>query len=278
MQYRLNYEMVSVLTIFFCIIGASGAPETVLKGYMSLNKAISVPVTYLGGTVLNAVGVGINAPFGLKNHLIIDKASKICHNFLVFEISINVFFIFIRRLKMQARGPLMIEHRLIERFLSVIKGVLAKIESKQTIDPVFIDVAVDFIQVYADRTHHGKEEDILFRKLDHKPLTEEDRRVMNELIDEHVFGRQTTEALIAANNRYRNGDENSLAEIVAKLRILTEFYPEHIEKEDKVFFPSSRNYFSDEEDQAMLKEFYEFDRKMIHEKYESVVKKFESRL
>jgi hemerythrin-like domain-containing protein len=178
---------------------------------------------------------------------------------------------------MQARAPLMIEHRLIERFLSVIKGVLAEIESKRKIDPVFVDKAVDFIRVYADRTHHGKEEDILFRKLNNKPLIAEDRRIMKELIEEHVFGRQTTEALIAANTRYRNGDEAALTDIAAKLHILTEFYPKHIEKEDKLFFPSSRNYFTDEEDQAMLAEFREFDRKMIHEKYQSVVEKFERR-
>jgi hemerythrin-like domain-containing protein len=177
---------------------------------------------------------------------------------------------------MQARGPLMIEHRLIERMLSVIKGVLAKIESKHKIDPVFVDIAVDFFRVYADRTHHGKEEDILFRELNNKPLTTEDRRVMKELIEEHLFVRQTTKSLVDANTRYRNGDETALTDIAAKLQTLTEFYPRHIEKEDKVFFPSSRNYFTDEEDQAMLAGFFEFDRKMIHEKYKSVVEGFES--
>lgn len=49
----------------------------------------------------------------------------------------------------------------------------------------------------------------------------------------------------------------------------------HIEKEDKVFFPSSRAYFSEQEDQAMLDEFREFDKKMIHEKYKSVVEALE---
>jgi hemerythrin-like domain-containing protein len=176
---------------------------------------------------------------------------------------------------MQARGPLMIEHRLIERMLSVIKGVLAKIESKHKVDPVFVDIAVDFIRVYADRTHHGKEEDILFRELNIKQLAAEDRQIMKELIEEHVFGRQTTKALVDANTRYRNGDDTALTEIAAKLQTLTEFYPKHIEKEDKVFFPSSRRYFTDEEDQAMLAEFWEFDRKMIHEKYKSVVEGLE---
>ncbi len=169
----------------------------------------------------------------------------------------------------------MIEHRLIERMLLIIKGILAKIESKHKVDPVFVDIAVDFIRVYADRTHHGKEEDILFRELNKKALTPEDRQIMKELIEEHVFGRQTTKSIVEANTRYRNGDETALVDITTNLKTLTEFYPRHIEKEDKVFFPSSRIYFTDEEDQAMLKEFWAFDRKMIHEKYKTLIEGFE---
>jgi hemerythrin-like domain-containing protein len=178
---------------------------------------------------------------------------------------------------MQARGPLMIEHRLIERMLSVIKGVLAEIESKHEVDPVFVDVAVDFIRVYADRTHHGKEEDILFRELKKKTLNPLDSQIMKELIEEHVFGRQTTKALVEANARYRNGDETALADIAAGFKSLTEFYPRHIEKEDKIFFPSSRAYFTDDEDQAILAEYGEFDRNMIHEKYKSLVDGYQKR-
>ena len=178
--------------------------------------------------------------------------------------------------KIQARAPLMIEHRLIERMLSVVKGELSEIESKRKVDPVFVDVAVDFIRVYADRTHHGKEEDILFRELKNKPLSADDRRIMDELLHEHVFGRQTTKALVEANTRYRNGDETALAEIADKLRTLVEFYPKHIQKKDKVFFPAARAYFTNEEDQAMLAEFWEFDRKMIHEKYKSVVERLDA--
>lgn len=176
---------------------------------------------------------------------------------------------------MQARGPLMIEHRLIERMLSALENVVTTIDDENTVDPVTIDLAVDFIRVYADRTHHGKEEDILFRDLKTKPLSEEDARIMNELIEEHVFGRETTQALVDANTRYRGGDPAALADIADKLRTLIDFYPKHIAKEDKVFFPAARAYFTDQEDQAMLAEFYTFDRKMIHEKYETLVGHFE---
>ena len=172
---------------------------------------------------------------------------------------------------MQSRGPLMVEHRLIEQMLGLIRTAIGQIELENKADPVFVDNAVDFIQMYADRTHHGKEEDILFRNLDKKDLSAEDRQVMNELIAEHVFGRKTAKALVDANTRYRNGDASALASIAAQLKALVEFYPKHIEKEDKIFFPASRAYFTDDEDLAMLAEFWEFDRKMIHEKYKAVV-------
>jgi len=179
-------------------------------------------------------------------------------------------------MKMQARGLLMIEHRLIEKMISLIKKNLEEVESTDKIDPVFVDTVVDFIGMYADRTHHGKEEDIMFQEMKKRSLSEEDQRIMNELIDEHVFGRQTTRDLIEANNRYKNNDESALVDIVDQLKILVDFYPKHIEKEDKVFFPDSRSYLTEEEDQAMLSEFREFDKNMIHEKYRSVVERLES--
>lgn len=169
----------------------------------------------------------------------------------------------------------MIEHRLIERMLSVIKNMLSEIESKQQLDANLVDDVVDFIKVYADRTHHGKEEDILFREMDKKPLSAEDRKLMNELIDEHVFGRNTTKALAEANTRYRNGEKTALGEIADNFHALLELYPRHIDKEDNRFFPASRTYFTEEEDKKMLEDFWEFDRKLIHEQYESLMEKLE---
>jgi hemerythrin-like domain-containing protein len=56
---------------------------------------------------------------------------------------------------MQARGLLMVEHRLIERMIPAIKEAVAEIETTHGVAPVFVDTVVDFIRFYADRTHHG---------------------------------------------------------------------------------------------------------------------------
>jgi hemerythrin-like domain-containing protein len=172
---------------------------------------------------------------------------------------------------MQARAPLMIEHRLIERMLKIIRKEAERMRETNEIDPVFIDNVVDFVRVYADRTHHGKEEDILFRDLAKKNMTGEEKKIMGELIQEHVLGRKTVGELVEAKKRHLAGDRSALATIGEKLELLVTFYPRHIEKEDKVFFPAMMKYLSEEEQERMLGEFWEFDRNMIHEKYRHLV-------
>jgi hemerythrin-like domain-containing protein/rubredoxin len=163
------------------------------------------------------------------------------------------------------------EHRLIERMVNIMKKKLTGVNKPEDLDPGFIDIAVDFFKTYADRCHHGKEEDILFKKLETKNLREEHQKTMNELIKEHFYARKTVTKLKGANQMYANGDIDSLDEIKSLLEELVTFYPKHIEKEDKRFFYPSMDYFSKNEKNVMLDDFWNFDRKMIHEKYERIV-------
>ena len=164
----------------------------------------------------------------------------------------------------------MIEHRLIEKMFGISQKVVLKIKNDEVIDPPFIDTIVDFIRTYADRTHHGKEEDILFAKLKTKNLNEKDTTMMNDLINDHRYARSLVGDLLDAKNNYISGDKSYLPVIIEKLETLINFYPSHIRKEDREFFPNTELYFTNEELDNMLSDFWEFDRKMIHEKYQKV--------
>ncbi len=168
-------------------------------------------------------------------------------------------------------GPLMIEHRLIERMIDVMKEKLLLIEKEKKVDPEFIETAVDFIRTYADRCHHGKEEDILFRDLGEKELKNEHRRTLEELVEEHRWGRKMTGRLVEANVQYAQGNQEALSTLMDCIKSLVDFYPKHIEKEDKHFFIPCMDYFTDSEKEAMLKEEWEFDRGLIHEQYRNRV-------
>ena len=168
---------------------------------------------------------------------------------------------------MKPRGPLMVEHRLLEKMLDITSKELALISKTGKVNPIFIDTLVDFIRTYADRTHHGKEEDILFKALEHKDMHSDDQRMMQDLVTDHILSRKVVGELVAANKNYVAGDVNSMGVIVDKLSFLLNLYPNHISKEDKLFFPNTEKYFSDEELDKMLDDFREFDSRMIHEKY-----------
>ncbi len=183
---------------------------------------------------------------------------------------------------MQPIGPLMIEHRLIERLIAQMGRELTRIKDNikvdrefAFVDPVFIDTAVDFMKTYADRTHHGKEEDILFAALAKKDLSPEHRQTMAELIEDHAWGRRTTASLVEAKNDFLLDRAGALDDLLLHLEELVVFYPRHIEKEDKGFFIPCMAYFSEAEKAELLAEMAEFDQRMIHEKYRGIVEGIE---
>jgi hemerythrin-like domain-containing protein len=174
---------------------------------------------------------------------------------------------------MKPIGPLMWEHRLIEEMIWLLNKEVENITSKSEINLILIDQAVDFFRTYADRTHHGKEEDILFRVLAKKPLSNDHSKTMEELIEEHVQAREKVGSLIDAKKKYLAGT-GEIGPIADCLRELTAFYPPHITKEDKHFFFPCLDYLNISEQERMLQDFWEFDRLMIHEKYSKLVEEF----
>jgi hemerythrin-like domain-containing protein len=177
--------------------------------------------------------------------------------------------------KMMPIAPMMIEHRLIERMIEVMRTELDRFLQEKKAYPDLILTFVDFVRTYADRCHHGKEEYILFRELEKKDLSKEHRDTMGQLIKDHKWARQQTGDLVEATEKYAAGDEGMFLIITARLKALTDFYPQHIEKEDKHFFLPVMRYFSKEERDAMLQEGFEFDQSLIHDKYKQIVEQSE---
>jgi hemerythrin-like domain-containing protein len=177
---------------------------------------------------------------------------------------------------MKPIGPLMWEHRLIERMIKQVAAEQERMKAGYKGTPGFIEQAVDFFRTYADRTHHGKEEDILFKHLEDRKLAPELKKIMDELVQEHVQARKMVGALSEAGKDYGKGNSKAKASIMSLLKDIGAFYPVHIEKEDKRFFFPILDYFTKAEQDAMLEEFYTFDRNMIHEKYGKVVEGLES--
>ncbi len=173
--------------------------------------------------------------------------------------------------------PLMVEHRMIERMIKLLQGELKAMDRRETVDAGLIEVAVDFFRFYVDRCHHGKEEGILFAELASKPLSDEHRRTMDSLAQEHVAARGAVGQLLLDKERFRKGAQEALTGIRSSIQELLDLHPRHIDTEDNHFFRPIMEYFSIEEQETITRRFAEFDRKLLHERYALLIEELEER-
>lgn len=117
------------------------------------------------------------------------------------------------------------EHVLIKRWLALIPALIENIDLKNNKGrQVFID-GLDFIRSYADRLHHGKEEEILFQYFD------DSEKIFQVIYEDHRVARNHVKEMHTAIN---TGDKASLQH---HLRAYCQLLTEHIEKEDEILFP-----------------------------------------
>ncbi|MDD5223791.1 MAG: hemerythrin domain-containing protein [bacterium] len=171
--------------------------------------------------------------------------------------------------------PLQSEHRMIERMLGLLSEELSTMKKLKRVNLNLLEAAVDFFRFYADRCHHGKEEFILFRKLEKKDLTPELQKIMEELVDNHVKTREWIDNLQSITRRYAKGEKGAIRELQQLLEDMTVNAPKHMEKEEKRLFAPAMQYLSQEEKDSLVRDEYELDRTLIHEKYKLIIEKLE---
>ncbi|MBT4970563.1 MAG: hypothetical protein HOM80_16275 [Bacteroidetes bacterium] len=117
------------------------------------------------------------------------------------------------------------EHVNIMQVIYCIPDIIELIGKSVDLDKNLVLNTVRFIQEYADKYHHAKEEDILFDYAD-KSL-----EIINVIKEDHTTSRNHMKAVIEAVER---GDKNEIANrMTAYAKLLTE----HIKKEDEILYP-----------------------------------------
>jgi hemerythrin-like domain-containing protein len=107
---------------------------------------------------------------------------------------------------MLATDLLVKEHRLIERIFPVLTEEVLRLRKGGEVNAELIVSLVSFFRSYTDRCHHGKEEDIFFRALASKPLSDKHRRTMDRLTEEHVQARKLVGRLMLDHDLCVKGD------------------------------------------------------------------------
>ena len=168
-------------------------------------------------------------------------------------------------------APLMIEHRLIERMIRVMKKEIDLIgrdgQGEAGIHRRGSRFYQNLCRPLPPRQGGGHPLQAAFREEALRPLPASRGRAGGGARpgEDHDGQSGFREGTLPRRGR------QSPDEIKGTMVQLVDFYPLHIEKEDRHFFIPCMEYFSSREQDVMLEAFYEFDRTLIHDKYRGVI-------
>jgi hemerythrin-like domain-containing protein len=128
------------------------------------------------------------------------------------------------------------EHRFIEKVVKACSVTVEELGPGGEVDPDLLGRIVDFMRVYADKCHHGKEEALLFPALFERGVPPTGCPI-SALTAEHVQGRRLVRGLVDALELLRRGDPKAAGSILENLKGICGLYPNHIWKEDYLLFP-----------------------------------------
>ena len=174
------------------------------------------------------------------------------------------------------------EHKNIKRMLAVIRKYCFKVLKNKEVDYNDFYRIIDFVRNYADKHHHGKEEDYLFNRMVDEIKGPTEKLVKHGMLVEHDLGRLYMQNLEKALKALENGEEEAKIDIIANAVSYTDLLYRHIEKEDDVVYKFAERNLSNEtlkkldEDCKRIEK--EAKEKGIQDKYINLIYELEEKL
>jgi len=132
-------------------------------------------------------------------------------------------------------GILRDQHRNILKVADILEEVLGNEREPGAFDYVALDLCIDFIRLYADALHHGKEEALLFPELESRGLPRTSGPIA-VMLHEHEQGRAYVKAMRDAFQPARDGDRDAAMRLLNAGLGYVGLIRAHILKEDNVLF------------------------------------------
>ena len=138
------------------------------------------------------------------------------------------------------------EHENIRRMLKVTRNVCYRLMTKDDYDINDFPRIIDFIRTYADKHHHGKEEDILFETMKGELKTLAESGAITGMYIEHDLGRLFILNLEKALEGFQNGKDEARMDIIANAIAYTDLLDRHIQKENTALYKFAERMLSRE--------------------------------
>jgi hemerythrin-like domain-containing protein len=146
------------------------------------------------------------------------------------------------------------EHDAILKMIEACEKTAQQLERGDPIRAEVLGNLQEFFQLFADRCHHGKEEDLLFPLLEAKGLPRIGGPV-GVMLMEHDEGRRLVRAMGEAAKAYAGGDQSVRKQWADAAQQYAMLLRQHIMKENEVLFVMAERLLSEEEQRRLAQAF-----------------------
>lgn len=169
------------------------------------------------------------------------------------------------------------EHEAVKTALNVLEKIASKIQQKENVDANDLKEMVDFLILFADKCHHGKEEIYYFPALENVGIPRNGGPI-GAMLQEHEKGRLN----IRQMKDSVSGLNTDLDAFAAAASSYVTLMRNHIEKENNILFMMGDQRLSEKTQTELLEKFEEHENKVVgegkhellHAQLEKLVKKY----
>jgi hemerythrin-like domain-containing protein len=154
------------------------------------------------------------------------------------------------------------EHRGVETMLGIIENLTTRLAKGRNINTNDLDSILEFLTVFVDQCHHGKEEEFLFPALETAGVPR-DQGPIGVMLQEHDQGRRLVAELRQAADKLISGDSKAEKTIENKGMDYVGLLYSHIEKEESVLFHMADDLLSPEKKHELWDAFEKLEKERI---------------
>jgi len=146
------------------------------------------------------------------------------------------------------------EHDAILKMLDALDQTSLHLLDGVSVQPSTLQGLLEFFQLFADRCHHGKEEDLLFPLLERRGIPR-NRGPIGVMLSEHDQGRELIQRMKAAAAEYEKAPQAAARQWSDAARVYSQLLREHIMKENNILFRMAEQILSPDEQTSLAADF-----------------------
>ena len=166
------------------------------------------------------------------------------------------------------------EHKAIKVMLSIMSKIAENIKANKGYYIKDVEQIVDFLKTFADKCHHGKEENVLFPALVLAGIPKENGPI-GVMLQEHTLGRGYIKEINRGLENCKLGDTCSSELIAANLTNYVNLLQNHIQKEETILFPMANKTLSEQRQKEIFEQFEKIEEDIVghgvHEQYHELL-------